>query len=102
MPQKLKHLGVPVYIDGQNYYIPSLTVQDFRANYDALTKTPDTTNGPFEYWDKLIPVIGLAIRRNYPEITDEWLAENLDLNTIKLAIEAVSASSKLTPVTEGE
>jgi hypothetical protein len=100
--QKLKYLGVPIFMNNQNYYIPSLSIVDFRANYEMLTAPPAEDASPFESFDRFMPVIGLAIRRNYPEITDENLAEWLDMTTFQMALEAVRGVSGIVPVSEGE
>ena len=100
---KLKFLGVPIYMNGQNYYIPSLSTVDFRNNYQLLTQSDQ--NAPqdaLSTFSAYTPIIGLAIRRNYPEVTDEQLKEWLDLTTFPLAIKAVQAASGLAPVAEGE
>ena len=105
MAQQLKFLGVPVYMNGQNYYIPSLSTIDFRANYDTLTKPP-TAEGDTEQigetFDRILPIILLAIQRNYPEVTKENLAEWLDIHTFGLAIRAVQNASGMSPVSAGE
>ena len=99
--QQLKYLGVPVWMNGQNYYIPSLSTRDFRNFYEALTAPADRTDvlGAF---DKYIPIIGAAIRRNYPEVTDDQLGEWLDLHTFRKAIQAVQDASGMTPASSGE
>jgi hypothetical protein len=103
MPQKLKYLGVPVFLDGQNYYIPSLSYRDFKANYDFLTSLPDLDGAKlFDYYDALIPVIGLAVRRNYSDVTDEQLTGWLDMNTLPLISKAMQGASGMAPVAEGE
>jgi hypothetical protein len=104
MSQKLKYLGAPVFMNGQNYYIPSLSTRDFRANYELLTQAEkeDAPKDALSTFDAYIPIVGLAIRRNYPEVTDEQLEEWLDLTTFSLAIKAVQAASGATPVSEGE
>ena len=102
MPQKLKYLGVPVFMDGQNYYVPSLSVCDFRAHYDDLVKQfpPET---PFEeIYNHYAPIILLAVNRNYPDLSGEQLEKMFDLYTFKLAIKAVQAASGIEPVSEGE
>ena len=100
---KLKYLGVPVYLNGQNYYIPSLSYPDFKAAYDFLTSAPDLEGSKFfEYFDKLVPIVGAAIRRNYPDVTDEQLTEWLDMTTLPLAAKAVQSASGIMPVSEGE
>jgi hypothetical protein len=100
--EKLKYLGVPVYLNGQNYFIPSLSTRDFRAHYATLSAPATEGDGTIEVFDRFIPVIGLAIRRNYPDVTDEQLGEWLDLHTFGLAMKAVQAASGLTPVAAGE
>ncbi|HVJ09265.1 MAG TPA: hypothetical protein VM554_12865 [Acidisarcina sp.] len=99
---KLKYLGVPVYMNGQNYYIPSLSTRDFRAQYATLTRADEQPQDALATFDAYIPIIGLAVRRNYPEVTDEQLAEWLDLHTFQLAIRAVQSASGMAPVSEGE
>jgi len=99
---KLNYLGVPVYLNGQNYYIPSLNYLDFKANYDILTSTPEEGSQIFGYVEKVIPIIGLAVRRNYPDVTDEQLADWLDATTFPLAHAALQNASGMKPVSEGE
>lgn len=98
---KLNYLGVPVYMAGKNYYIPSLSYPDFKANYEFLASKPDL-EGPkiLEYFDKLVPIIGMAIRRNYPEIEDWQLGAMLDITTLHLGMSAVQNASGLKPVSE--
>ena len=102
MTQKLKYLGVPVYLNGQNYYIPSLSTRDFRDNYDAMIAPAAADARPEANFDRYLPIIGLAVRRNYPEVTDEMLADWLDLHTFQQAVRAVQNASGLQPVSEGE
>ncbi len=100
---KLKYLGVPVYLNGQNFYIPSLSYVDFKANHDFLVSAPDADGANlFEYFDKLVPIIGHAVRRNYPDVTDEDLSVWLDMTTLPMAAKAVQSASGITPVAEGE
>ena len=43
---KLNYPGVPVYFNGQNYFIPSLSTRDFKANYETLTApAPENRDG---------------------------------------------------------
>lgn len=103
---KLNYLGVPVYMNGQNYYIPSLSYIDFKANYEFLgTKIAagDLEGAKLvEFFEKLVPIVGLAVRRNYPDVTDEQLAQWLDLHTLLLVSQAIQNASGMSPVSEGE
>ena len=99
--QKLKYLGVPVYMNGQNYYIPSLSKRQYQENAKRLGEgipSGTTTEEAISWFDDIIL---LAIQRNYPEVTAEQLAEWLDLNTSELAIKALSGQSGLLAVPEG-
>jgi hypothetical protein len=102
--QNLPFLGTPVYLNGRDYYIPSLSYKALRANYALLTEDTSDLEGDkmFEYFEKRIPVIGLAIRRNYPEVTDEDLDNWLDLTTLPLAIQAVASRSGVKALPAGE
>lgn len=100
---KLNYMGVPVFMNGQNYYIPSLNYLDFRANYDLLTSALKFEGLEFfDFISKVIPVIGLAVRRNYPDVTDAQLADWLDATTFPLALAALQNASGMKPVSEGE
>jgi hypothetical protein len=99
---KLKYPGVPVYMNGQNYFIPSLSTRDFRENYALLTEEPAADAAPTAAFDRYIPIILLAVQRNYPDVTRDQLEEWLDLFTFRQAIAAVQNASGMTPVTEGE
>jgi len=102
MPQKLKFLGVPLYLNGQNYYIPSLSTRDFRANQETLVAPFPEGAAPGDSFDRYIPIILLALNRNYPEVTRENLEEWLDLYTFRQAIATVQGASGIVPVSEGE
>lgn len=101
---KLNYLGVPVWINGRNYYMPSLSYQDFKANCEFLSAVPELKTGAqmVEYFDKVIPIVGLAMRRNYPDFADAELAAQLDLTTLNIAVAAVQNASGMKPVSEGE
>ena len=100
---KLRFLGVPVFMNGQNYYVPSLSYADFKANFAFLTNAQEVHGDEvFRYIETLAPIVGLAIRRNHPEVTDEQLLQWLDLTTVPLVREAIQAASGLKPVAEGE
>jgi hypothetical protein len=100
--QNLKHPGVPVRLNGKNYYIPSLSVKDYRAHEEEISaRSPEDVKLSASF-DLFIPIIGKAIRRNYPEVSDEQLEDWMDLHSFSLAIKAVSAASGLTPVIQGE
>lgn len=98
---QLKFLGVAVYMNGQNYYIPSLSTRDYKRFEPVLTEPIDREK-PLDTFEKYLPIIGAAMRRNYPDVTDDMLGEWLDLRTFNLAMQAVHAASGMTAVSSGE
>ena len=100
--QKLRFPGVPVFLNGQNYYIPSLSLRDFRANYELLSKGMPEGATAAEVQERYNPIILLAVQRNYPDVTLEQLGDWLDLYTFNEALKAMQNASGTVPVTEGE
>jgi len=102
MLQKMRFLGVPIYMNGKNYIVPSLTLRDYRANHEALNAPIPEGASILTFSDTFVPIIGVAIRRNYSDVTDEQLADWLTVETLPMAIKAVQGASGLTLVSEGE
>jgi hypothetical protein len=103
-PEPPKYRGVAIWMDGKEWIVPALSVRQFRDNYAKLT-TPvgEVSNENVqEQFDRFVPIIGLALRRNYPELSDEKLFDMLDLSTFKEAIYAVQAASGLRAKEAGE
>lgn len=102
MAQKLKFRGVPVYMNGQNYYIPSLSTRQYQEQQAFLNAgVPDDTP-PEKVVTWFFPLILMAIQRNYPDVTNDDLLDWLDAGTATEAVKAVTGQSKLEGVTEGE
>jgi hypothetical protein len=105
---RLKFPGVPVYMGGRNYFIPSLSARQYREHQAVLEGTLEQVGDEtivayaIRVQEACVPIIGLALRRNHPEVTDEELWDLLDVNTFNLAWKAVQNASGMTPVTEGE
>lgn len=97
----VKFRGVTVYFDGQEWIVPPLSVRQFRDNLELLTMPVGeiTPANAVERMNKFVPVIGLALRRNYPELTDERLLDALDLATFAEVVRAVQAASGMKRVT---
>lgn len=102
--QSTKYPGVPFQMDGQEYVIPSLSLRQFQDNYELLTApVGELTAGSIQaQFSRFVPVIGMAIRRNYPEISDDALMDLLDLGSFRDALLAVQAASGMKPAKPGE
>jgi len=95
-------------MNGQNYYVPSLSMRQFRENEAALKSLPEHGEGESEIdyavrvQDALLPVVLIAMQRNYPEVTRDELLDWLDNFTLVHAWRAAQSASGMTPVNEGE
>jgi len=97
--------GVPLYLNSQKYLVPSLSYAQMKENYDVLSSKDfeHITDENFQrFFDTFLPIVGIAIRRNYPEVTDELLGGWLDLNTFAEAVSAVKGASGLQVIEPGE
>lgn len=105
---RLNFPGIPVYMNGRNYCIPSLSTRQYRDFQSILEDPPAPAEGEkaaaylVRVAEAFIPVIGTAIRRNYPEVTNDDLADWLDGTTLMEAWKATQGASGMKPVTEGE
>jgi hypothetical protein len=93
--KQVKFKGVPVYMDGEIWIVPSLSVRQFRDNFDKLQKgfgslTPENIS---EKVDETMPVILMALNRNYPDLTPDRLIDMLDMSTLPEVFQAIAAAS---------
>lgn len=102
--EPVKFAGVAVFMNGKNWIVPSLSVRQFKDNVKFLTKDFGEVSAENfgEKVDELIPVILLALKRNYPDITADDLLDMLDLSTLPLVVQAVAAASGMKKVAPGE
>lgn len=99
-----KYSGVPVWIGERRLVVPALSVMQIRAHRPVLSRyqTFGTQEPTDEELEKLIDCIGDAVRRNYPEVTSEWLAAELDMRSIPETMRALINQSELEVVRPGE
>lgn len=96
--EQVRFKGVPLYLNGREYIIPSLSlrqVQEFNATLSSPAAAPEA--GDITALSALlatyVPVIGAALRRNHPEVSDEDLQDWLDLESVGEAIKIVQNAS---------
>lgn len=96
-----KYPGKALVIAGETAIIPTLSLKQARENSDALKKLVKTQTEDAQQvmalYAEALPLFGLAIRRNYPTVSDEQLDEVLDYNLLKQVLPAM-----LGAVPEGE
>ncbi len=96
--------GVPLYLNGKRYIVPSLSLRQFQQNYEALTSPVDSTDNASlgNQFARYVPIIALALQRNYPDVTEDDLYDWLDLTTFREALLTVQAASGMKAVEPGE
>lgn len=102
--------GVPFFMNGQEYLIPSLSLKQVQDNHARLANTEpdapaegaDPVNTALATFTAYIPIILMAVNRNYPEVTEEDLWEWLDMGNFAEALSIVQAASGFKASTPGE
>jgi hypothetical protein len=92
--------GTKIQIGTVEYTVPPLTLGQLRGNGISLIRQHDELLGSgkgFESYEIRGKVIFLALSRNYPELTEEELFDQLDMKNINKIWLAVLGSSGLTP-----
>lgn len=82
--------GPTIRMAGRDYIVPPITLgmlQKFEPTLEKIAKLSGSGKGP-EAMKLGIPIIGAAIRRNYPGITDADVAELVDLGSYSKCINA--------------
>jgi len=88
--------GITVKLGGTEYVVPPLTIKQLRNGGLEKIRESDkflTEGQSFESFMPRVEVIGMAIRRNHPEMTNDKLEDLIDLkniNPIWLAVLGIS------------
>lgn len=90
--------GIKVMLGKQEYVVPALTLKQLRTGGLERIRENDqllTDGKAFESFVPRLAVIGMALRRNYPELMDEELEDLLDMRNINPIWMAVLGASDL-------
>lgn len=85
---KVKYAGIPI----NDLIVPALSIgqaEEFDALIQQVSPKPDELRTA--YAKRLLPLVAAAVRRNYPELTDEAIAQDLDFDSFGLAVKAALA-----------
>lgn len=94
--------GVTFFMNGRDYVIPSLSLRQLQEHYDLLTKPGKKDENLVAQFAKYLPVIGQAVRRNYPEVTDADLEDWLDISCFREIVLVVQGASGIKAAAPGE
>src|SRR6266404_7655055 len=90
--------GIDIEMGGETYILPPLTLGQLRSGIRDKMQENDKLIGEGKFWEALDiknSIIGAALRRNYPDITDEDVGGMLDLRNYDKAWEIVLGGSGL-------
>lgn len=103
--------GTPLPLGKRVYICPALNIKTLRAlkkEIDliqggmAMSELHDADSKAEEYLTAVIRVTAAALVRNYPDITEEFVEEGLDLNHLKTVALTVLGASGFRTVTQEE
>jgi hypothetical protein len=111
MADRTPYDGQTIYMGGQDWVIPGLSVRQFRTHFLALAKNPKIPEGASleeterllnESLDEKLPIVLAAMQRNYPDLTEERLLDMLDVVNMPRIVGYISSGSALRPAKPGE
>ncbi|KQY51188.1 hypothetical protein [Lysobacter sp. Root494] len=81
--------GIPLELGGETYVVPPLSLRALEGLAGALSSFSDEVG--FDRWqiDAVIDATTAALKRNYPHITREQVADMIDLENVMAVTEAV-------------
>jgi hypothetical protein len=101
--------GVEVRLAGRTFTIAPLSFRHLQQFKTQLAEVAEAVNGnpdgvvAFEMLPKMIPLIGAAIRRNNPEVTDDDVTDLVDMGNYTAVFRAILAVNELNrPLGEGK
>lgn len=95
---KVKYAGTAI----NDLIVPALSLGQAEA-FDELISNISPLDGETKtaYAKRLLPMVAVAVQRNYPDMTVEQIADALDFENFNLAVKAALALSDA-PKTRGE
>ena len=96
-----KYSGQKVYMGGETWVVPPLSLRQLRENYETIV-TPVTSGSIEDVIVSRLPIILMAMQRNYPDLTEDKLLDMLDANTLLPTFFAVAGGSGLEAAKPGE
>lgn len=96
---KVKYAGIPI----NDLIVPALSIGQ-AEEFDSLISSISPAEGELRtaYAKRLLPLVAAAVRRNYPDMTDAQVADELDFDSFNAAVKAALAISDGTAKTRGE
>lgn len=89
----VKHKGAAFELGGKEYVFEPLTIGSFERLEDQISGITAGTINDFQLARSIILIATESLKRNYPEITKEEVAELIDLTNMQDIFSAVMQTS---------
>ena len=99
-----KFEGVAIVLAGTEYTVPALGIRDVKRLLPMVQRMKLEDGAPKEeFLDDACALIVVALRRNYPDMTDDEIIDLLDVTNLKPVLAAVLQASGfvVVPVADG-
>lgn len=87
-----------ISIDGTEYTVPRMKFKTLKRAYRVVEQVRESED-PIEMSDAIIDVLSMAMMREHPHMTPEWIHENIEANEMTVIgpvfIEALQESGLL-------
>lgn len=87
--------GTTITIQGQKYIVPPLSFSGMKKIEQDLLVLNDPKSTDFSKICVMVKAIKLALRRNYPDMTDEQIEDMIDVGNINNVFDAIMGASGL-------
>lgn len=94
--------GVVIVLGGQDYIIPALNIKSLKKCTGQIDKVNDVTVSNNEKLSIVAEIAHLAIKRNYKEVTMEFMEEWIDLRNCWEVFGAIMGQSGFKEAKPGE
>lgn len=85
--------GTNIKIGGKNYLVPPMNFAALKKHKPFIMRTmkgvADASQMGDEDFEVMFDLVYMAVKRNYPEITEEELSQHLDMGNIQTAMVAL-------------
>jgi hypothetical protein len=91
--QPLKIRGTWIDLSGKRYLLPPMTLGTMRFHGEAIERARKGDLPELEHMDIIVDIIWRTLKRNYPDITVDEVAEGLDVaNALEIFLVAQKTS----------
>ncbi len=102
MSEGVKYRGNKINLGGVDHIVPALSIGQAASFDDQIIEIQETISDPskvtFTAIKKWMPVFLTAFKRNYPQMEEAFLEDNVDLNNFMEVREAVLGHRKETAI----